>query len=276
MEQKLAEITKENSPEAEEYFEFIKTSVDDGNYFKDALNWYFFRYVSPICDRTLLIFGAIISAIILFFLYQMIKLAFPLVEEVPIFITAPDQSLYSPSLIALKPKEGQENYDANISNVDAAVAKYLLSVYVKEREGYDFSDAKIEKVNKKFDYIRNLSSAEEYRIFQLVMSKDNPGSPIQSFGQDIRKTITIESVRLIKKEPQDLSSKALHFLVQEIPIEAEVKFLATIKTTDQQGIAQEEKEHYIAKINFAFEGVKKNQKGVLNFKVNKYKLFKVR
>ena len=79
MEQKLEEIKNESREEADEYFDFIKKSVDDGSYFKDAVNWYFFRYVTPICDRTLLIFGAMIAFVVLFFLIQMVRSDFPLV-----------------------------------------------------------------------------------------------------------------------------------------------------------------------------------------------------
>ncbi len=293
MEQKLEEAIKENNEEVVEYFKFIKAAVKDGSYFKDAQDWYFFRYVSPICDRTLLIFGAIIAAVVLYCLFQMVQGMFPLVQRVPIFIRSVDQAYYFPDLIALKPKEkfvkGQEKFDPLITTVDEAVAKYLISTYVKEREGYDFSRAEIEDVNVKFNRIKNVSSASEYRAFQTIMSKDNPNSPILNFGLDVKKTVEVESVRFIKKESKDFKSKAKDFLKNIIPTEVEVRFITAVKTRNlEDGTSSEEKESYVAKVNFSFSGINKvekkegekegavKQKENINFIVNSYKLFVVK
>jgi type IV secretion system protein VirB8 len=278
MEQKLEEVQKENNEQADEYFEFIRSAVDDGSYFKDARDWYFFRYVTPICDRTLLIFGAMIAAVVLYFLIGMVKSAFPLVEHAPVFIKAQDKSRYFPNLVELKPKKGERNYDQSITTIDEAVAKYLISTYIKDREGYDFSKAEIEDVNQKFNRIKNTSSASEYKNFQLVMSKDNPTSSIHQFGQNINKTITIESVRLIKKEPKNFTQKAREFLSSKLPTEAEVRFIATTKSTNEEGDVKNEKERYVAKVNFDFDGVVKGESAVsvLKFTVNNYQLFKIK
>jgi type IV secretory pathway component VirB8 len=277
MEQKLEEAIKENNEEAVEYFKFIKSSVDDGSYFKDAQDWYFFRYISPICDRTLLIFGALIAAVVLYWLTEMVQGMFPLVQKTPIFIRSVDQANYFPDLIGLKPKKGTAQYDPMVVTVDEAVAKYLLSTYIKEREGYDFSQAEIEDVNTKFNRIKNVSSAAEYRAFQAIMSKDNPTSPILDFGLNVKKTIVVESVQFIKKEPQDFTAKAKNFLSSAVPTEAEIRFLATTKKRNiEDGTASEEKERYVAKINFTFGGVNKTEKKEnINFIVNSYQLFKV-
>lgn len=277
MEQKIEEIKKEDGEQAREYLGFIKESVDSGKYFKDALDWYFFRYVTPICDRTLLIFGAIVAAVVLYFLYQMIQSAFPLVERDPIFIKSVDQSRYFPSLVRLKPKEGQPNYDPAITNIDEAVAKYLLTVYLEDRESYDFSKAEISDVNLKFNRIRNTSSAAEYKNFQLFMSKDNPNSPIQNFGQKVVKSVKIDSVHFIKKTPQNLFEKAQAFFSDKVANNAEIRFTATTKTTTPYGEVREDRERYLAKINFNFDGVDAKEKNRnITFIVNKYQLFKVR
>lgn len=275
MEKKLAEIKAEDHEEAAEYLAFIKGSVEEGAYFKDALNWYFFRYVTPICDRTLLIFGAIVAAVVLFFLYQMIDSAFPLVQKVPVFITAKDQTTYFPNIQPLKPRKGEENYDQGIETVDQSILKYLLSTYIADRESYDFSKAETEDVNIKFNRVKNLSSAEEYRNFQLIISPDNPNSPIKNFGQNVSKSVKVESVTFVKKEAQNFTDRALQFLSNKIPTETEVRFYTVLKTVSEDG-ENEEKERYLAKINFDFDGVAKEKKGDLKFTVNSYKLYKIK
>ncbi len=274
MDQKKEEIQAESSEERAEYFEYIKASVEDKSYFKDALDWYFFRYVTPICDRTLLIFGAIVATVVLFFLFQLIKGSFPLVEEVPVFIAADDPSISFPNIVSLKPKKGKENYDQDIKTVDEAIAKYMLSLYVKERESYDFSKAEAEEVNRKFNYIKTLSSAEEYRNFQLIMSPDNPISPIKDFGYPITKNITVESVKFNRKEVHDFKDKIMEFISVELPSEAEVRFFSVVKTRLDSGV-KEEKQRYLAKIKFRFDGVKKDERKI-NFTVSSYKLYNIR
>lgn len=275
MEKKLEEIKAENSEEAAEYLGFIKESVEDGTYFKDALNWYFFRYVTPICDRTLLIFGAMIAAVVLYFLYQMIQSAFPLVEKVPVIIEAKDQTTYFPLITELKPKKGKPGYDQGITTSDEAILKFLISTYVDDRESFDFSKGETEDVSIKFNRIKNLSSPEEYRNFQLIISPDNPNSPINNFGQNVKKTVQIESVTFLRPEVKNFTDQARQFLTNKIPTDAEVRFSATQKTISDNG-TEEDRTRYLAKINFKFDGVNKEQKGVLKFTVNSYKLYKIK
>ncbi len=285
MEQKFESFKKENPEELSECFDFVRASVKDGSYFKDGLNWYFFRYVNPFCERTILVVATMVAIVVSYCLIQMISGAFPLVEKLPIIIAAGDESQYFPSLVPLKPQPktpgAARYYDPAITTVDEAVAKYLVSIYVADREGYDYSKSEIEDINTKFNRLKNTSSAPEYREFQLYMSKDNPDSPIHNFGQDVAKTVTVQSVKFPKKEPKDFAAKAKDFLSTKIPSEAEVRFFTSLKTKDDAGEIKEEKEKYVAKINFAFSGVVKEDKNKtekkqpLNFVVTSYKLYKV-
>jgi len=262
-----------------EYNEAIRDAVSDGSYFDDALNWYFFRYVTAVCDRTLLIFGAIIAAVVLYCLVVMLKGAFPLVVKEPIFIRSHDQSVDFPSLVHLKPKQTEKGFDPEIKTVDEAVAKYLLGVYVNDREAYNFSQAEIGDVNRKFNRIRNTSSENEYQAFQLAMSKDNPNSALLNFGQNVAKSVEIESVRFVRDEKEGFTNKALNYLTIQIPTRVEVRFLATTSRVDENGETKLEKERYLAKIGFRFDGISKGESGqrnVIKFIVNDYQLFKIK
>jgi len=278
MEKKLLESVKENNSEdLKEYFDFVKASVADKSYFKDGLDWYCFRYLKPVCDRTFLIFGSLISVVIFYFLIEMIKSSYPLVEKKPIIVYAKDQTTYFPNLVELKPKDDELNYDPNIKTIDQALSKYLVGFYIKERESFDFSAGTLDSVNKKFNRIRNLSTLEEYRAFQLFMSKDNPNSPIQYFGKNVTRTVTIDSVRFIDQAVEsDFASKAKDFLVNKIPTYAEVRFTTTTKTMKSEYESEDVREKFLVKVDFLFEGANKEQKGDLNFVVKEYKLFRVR
>lgn len=271
MTEKIEDIEKEIGEEkSAEYYDFIKSAVKDGSYFKDAVNWYFLRYVNPFCERTVLIFSALISLVVLFCLVEIIQNIFPLVEETPVVVRAKDQSQYFPNLVSLRAKK-----EKNLITVDESVAKYLLSRYIADREGYDYSKAEISDINKKFAHIKNTSSVAEYRKFQLFMSKDNPASPIYYFGLNVKKEIKIESVKFIKKEQVDFAAKARNFLQNKLPTEAQVRFESvTIKM--EEDVVKRESEKFMANIGFTFSGANKDEKNKsLNFVVNSYKLYKV-
>jgi type IV secretory pathway component VirB8 len=271
MEQKLEELKKHNEEEITEYFESIKESVADKSYFEDAVNWYLFRYVSAVCDRTILIFAAIIGAVALYSLVQIISHAFPLIERVPIIIKDKDQSRYTPFI-----KKLQNSADNQSNTIDKAIAKYLVSIYVQDRENYDYRKSQVNDVNVKFNRIKNTSSANEYRNFQLLMSKDNPGSPIHNFGINVYREVEIESIKFIETSHENYYFRFKEFFVNKLPNEAEIKFTTTVKKIDNDGI-KEEKERYLAKINFNFSGVNRDSKaGILNFMVSGYKLYKIK
>jgi len=131
-------------------------------------------------------------------------------------------------------------------------------------------------VNRKFNRIRNLSSAEEYRVFQLIMSRDNPSSPLNNFGQNVKRDVKIESVKLVRKEVVGFANQAKDFLKNVLPSEAEVRFIATTKTTDANEVTKDESERYITKISFDFAGAQKDKKKDLGFAVKGYKLYKIK
>lgn len=273
MKQDKKDIEEIQEPENEmnqDYFDFVKSSVKDGSYFKDALNWYLVQYVNPICQRAILIFSTIIATIVLFILVELIQNTFPLVEEFPVIIKAKDKSLYFPHLVALKSQDKKEAL-----TVDEAIAKYLLSIYVSDREGYDFSKAEIADVNNKFNRIKNTSSIDEYRRFQIIMSRDNPESPINQFGKDVIKKVRVNSVTFIKKSSDSLTGKARDFISARIPTEAEVRFTTTTTIKSNSGINNQDK-NFLAKISFYFSGANKNDSNkTLNFTVNSYKLYEI-
>ena len=274
MDNRIEELRKEGYEEVDEYLTYVKSTVADKSYFKDALDWYFFRYISPNCDRTYLVFGALLGALILFYLFEMYSGAYPLVQKVPIFINANENAEVFPYVYPLKIAVSKENSDKNFT-ADEIVAEYLVKKYVETRESYDFSKAEVSEVNDKFNQIRNTSSGDEYRTYQMFMSKDNPDSPIQNFGKNISRSIAIDSVRIIKKDTGNALDKAKEFIVAKVPTEAEVRFIATTKTIDNTG-AQETKDIFFAKVAFDFPGIDRNKKDDIKFIVKSYRLFKLK
>ncbi len=260
-------MSEDLSVEQKEYNNFIKASVADGSYFSDAKDWYFFRYVYPVCERTMLFFITIFAGAIFYILTVTITSSFPIKQEVPIIIRPTDQSKYFPVIKKLKDS-------VDLDNVDEAVSKYLIAEYVKKREGYDFKKTNLEDLNNQLKYIKNNSSLSEYVNFQAFLSKDNKDTPINYFGKDFQRLVDIESVAFIKPNKSTLVDKARDFVKVELPTEVNVKYRITTKINST--IISNER--YLVRIRFKFSGVaaKTEPHSKLDFMVIGYKIYKIK
>jgi type IV secretory pathway component VirB8 len=276
-------IAKKSTQELTES-NIVKQKVADGSYFVEARNWYFIQYVSPIVERAMLFIAAIISFMILYYLYEVMQMAFPLVEKKPIFVRSLDQSQYHIYLENLKPHKrsaiDRDKIDPRITNNNEAIVKKLVSQYVVERESFDYRDSNIQKVKTKFNKIRNTSSVAEYEKFQAIMDGKNPDSPIGRFGADYRRKVIVSNVTLQKQRLGNLEK-----LVKQANItDAIVSFSTVTKTSDDDGY-YEIKEDYRVNVKFTFGGIREynksrkysNQEPIeLKFIVEDYQLFRIK
>jgi len=269
-------ISKDQEVEAE-YNKFIQENIQNNKYFEDAKDWYFFRYVSPICDRTYLFIAIAILFSLMFVIYKINLAIFPLRIVQPIYIQAKnDIGPYDVNLVKLKPKKGEANYDRNVENFDDSIIKFLLVKYIKDREEFDFRKGDVTDLNLKYSLIKNNSSFLEYKNFQKIMSKENRSGPIQYFGKNYFKTVVINNIRFYRKEPANIAQKLLYFIISPIPYQADIRFQGILHYIDDYGNNISTIENFMAKINYEYQAIYKNDfQPNLNFMVNKYTLYKI-
>lgn len=256
---------------SKEYSKIIKESIESGDFYKESIKWYIFQYIRPIVDRNNMILFFLIGAFTTYILYTMINDTFPLVEEFPVIIKEKNTSLYNPVIKKLKNSEEDKKL-----SVDEAILKTLITNYIKNRESFDFSDANVDDVNKKFNQIKNNSSFLEYKNFQQLMDKSNPSSPIVFFGKVVKKTIEIKDLKFISRSKRgNFISK---FFTASIPEKAEVKFSSKIIATNQDNKSQEKSQNYFVKISFDYQEVDRDNSDLrrIGFIVKKYELFEVK
>jgi type IV secretory pathway component VirB8 len=263
--------------ELNEYFSFVKQNIDSGKYFKDAIDWYYFRYVNQICERAYLIIAIVILLSISYVVKTMSDSLFPLVVPQPIFISAKSTKDAVPKIVKLKPRKGEANFDPRVENFDDSIIKYLLKNYVINREKFDFKDGDIEQVNKKFNRIKNTSTLREYKNFQKYMSKDNPNSPIKLFSKNATREITINEIKFYRKTPKNFAEKIIFYIANSIPYEADVFFSSNTKTYNDIGLPIYNTEKFMAKIKYDYQPFfKTNTQANINFSVSQYVLYKVK
>lgn len=264
----------DNNQDSEE----ILKSLKDGSYFHESLSWYIFKYVSPLYQRSILFFCAILCAVLLYILYSLVNSLYPLVEKVPIIIKARDSSIYQPKVEALK--QGKK-YNNEINNIDEAILKRIIENYVVVREDYDFRKANVEDYINKINYIKNNSILPEYRKFSYYMSKNNKDSPINKFGENEYAVVKVNSFKYIREESADILSKVKNFIYSSTPTEAELNITKKRVFYDDKFNRLEEINNYIVRVKYSFSGLissklKEKEKLKLDFKINEYKLFKIK
>ena len=160
----------------------VAHNVKNGQYFKDAREWYVQKYLCPITERTILV---IMMSVLLFAAFVTITSIFstlPIERQVP-FIVKVSNSIDYYSVI--------KRIGINSEDPQRPLTEHLISNYVLGRESYDYS--KLEAQKKR---VKGSSSKQVYKRFIADLSINNPTSPILLYQQEIQRTVEILSVTL--------------------------------------------------------------------------------
>ena len=248
-----------------EYNNFIKSSVADGSYFKDAVDWYIFRYVHPICERTIIFIIAIFAGFVAYCLSTVALESLPIKEDVPVIIRARDQSQYFPVIKKLKDS-------VEVTNIDEAIVKYLVIEYVKKRENYDFRKDNLLELRSKLDYIKNNSSPQEYANFQNFLSKNNKYTPLNYFDLNFQRKVEISSFMFVRQKTDNLIDGFKEFLITQIPQEIIVRY----KVKEILNSREISDQKHLVKIKFNFSTINSRKSAYrtsrIDFLITDYKI----
>ena len=270
-----------NLQETLEYQKFIKESVANGNYFNDSVDWYLFRYVKPVSDRSMLFCIILIIGFIFYLIKSMLDVAYPaghnrlklpIVISQPLFIDFVDQGKYQPNLLPLK----KTNINKNLTT-DQIIINHFLSFFVKNFEEFDYSSANLALDNEKTDLVRNMSSYQVYTQFQKMMEKSTPNSPMLYFGKNYSRTININNIEFLypqkksglKENIDHLLKKIIIQVKPEVPDSAIISFSDTVKTIDEFKRIKTINNNYRYWIKFKYSPISKYDKN-FNFTILKY------
>lgn len=254
------ELEKENS-------EFVRESIEDGSYFKDAMEWYSTSYILPLTERAFFILLSILSVFVTYMFVIIIASALPLKERLSVVIREKDTAIYEPSITSLVNKK-------ETKSTEEAVLRFLVINYLKEREEHNYKKADITTVNIKLDKIKNNSSIDVFENFKNFMSKSNPSSPIHFFGKNVERKVEIKSFYFVKPKKLTIFDKMKGFLAMySLPTKAYVNY--TVSTVLPSKVVTEERK---AELTFKFNGIDIDRETEeflpLQFIVVEYKKFK--
>jgi len=274
-----------NLEETLEYRRFIKESVSDGSYFNDARDWYMFRYVKPVSDRSMLFFVILLIFFIFYLIKSMLDVAYPaghnrlklpIVIKQPIFINSFNRSEYSINMVPLKTANNPQSQ----LTTDETVIQYFVKFFIKNYEEFDYSSGNLSLVNHKLDLIRNTSSYQVYANFQKMMDKSYPDSPMQYLGKTYAKTINIidfeflqeDKKSILKGLAKNIVDRILIYVKPEVPDTALVTIQENIRFADELGRIKNSSKIFVIKAKFNYTPISKYDKK-FNFLITKYEKF---
>lgn len=163
----------------------IAKYIENGQYYKDAHEWYASKYLSiyPMRAFTLLIILALTMAICgMTYIYRLNVVS----KKFPFPIYAYDETKYFPFIKPLaKEKEP----------ISISVSRYLLKKYVEFRENYNYRDQIGEQKEILIKKIQALSSRKVFRHYiDYADPESNPMSPLVLYKNKATRKIEITNV----------------------------------------------------------------------------------
>lgn len=206
----------------------IRRSVADGSYFIKSKQWFDELYHRPIAERSYFIFIMVLSAITIFFSTITYLSMQPLKRTVPYTIYSQDIAEELPIIKRLRSKPAED--------INIALARFLLTNYVTEREAYRYDVTKLEW---QFNRIRSTSGEKEFQRYQQFINPENPASPFTKYGRTTSRNVRIYNLNM------DLGSN---------PQRAVVYFTTVISDGKTQ-----QQNNWVANIAFRFPKLTVNQ-----------------
>ncbi len=224
----------------------IAKNIQNGQYYKDAREWYSFRYLAPVTERSLLFVITLVAILSGIIAVVTSKSMFPTMTEVPVVVKVDDAIDHYTAIHRLSDRDATGVIPYN------AVAQYLVEHYVRIRESYDYT-----QFEPQYLRMRGASSKKVFREFQQEMSLENPNSRTVRLGRHSTRTVLVTKFQFA--EDNDLMHKAW----------------VTFETETMGGGQDAIKEMWAAEISFTMTDVdtardtKKMEFRVTNYKVKK-------
>ncbi len=146
------------------YLEIAKM-VEDGQYFRDAKDWYHSKYNFPVIERSFCIMFSIMAFIIMIVSVNILMSFFPLEKKIPISVVIADPSQTYSTLKKLSPKRD--------SDPDLVLQDHLLFKFVETFENYE-PTYKNQKINKNITYTSTYAAEKISELYSSLVDLQNP------------------------------------------------------------------------------------------------------
>ena len=199
----------------EKYNAEIAEKIRSGTYYKEAWDWYAFKYIYPVSQRSFFIFITIAAIIVTVAAATALYNFYPLRVRVPVAINNPDMTKDYAELLKVKVPEN--------GDTDMPIVEYLAQKYVENVEEYHFG-----KFDKQLTFLKQFSSPPLYGEIEKRYDIRNLDSLVLKYRDHTTRDIKLISHQLERGEgylpnnemPEGVANK-------DVPYRAYVTFEAT-------------------------------------------------
>ncbi len=184
----------------------IADKIRDGSYYTDARNWYSIKYLYPISERSMMFLFTIVALFALIPIALLFHNIAQTNNQVPFPINVPD-STYHVSVIRPLAKKSE--------TAQEAVAKYLISDYVKSREEYIHQNVTADNLKKLLKKIKSSSAKPILNEYVSYMNENNPYSPLIRYKDHTNRFIKIKSLSFLDHDQTSGKAKVIFEATEE-------------------------------------------------------------
>jgi type IV secretion system protein VirB8 len=154
-----------------------------GQYYVDAQNWHFHRYVYPILERSFIFCISILTAVVASIAIIAFLSLFPISQAIDVGIPIREGSESQPVMNELPQGE---------NNVEIVIAKFLATKYVEYCESYEYA-----KLADQLSRVQNLSSKVVFKKFYNYIDTQNADSPVLLYQRYLTRHVEIISTTFL-------------------------------------------------------------------------------
>lgn len=198
----------------EKYNPEIAEKVRNGSYYQEAWEWYAFKYIYPVSQRSFFILVTIAAIIITIAAITALYNFYPLRAQVPVAINNPDMTKDYAELLKIQvPING---------DTDMPIVEYLSQKYVQNIEEYHFG-----KFDRQLTFLKQFSSPALYSEIEKRYDIRNLDSLVLRFRDHTTRTARIISYEVERGDGFKLTNQLpKEAIVKDVPFRAYVTFEA--------------------------------------------------
>lgn len=168
--------------------ENIKEYIESKQYFKDARDWYNWKYMLPMTHRVWTFYVALAVFIVLLSLIMNINKLLPIKERLTYGINVVSDIRMGETQAKVIEMAGFEGVNAP----HRFIASNLIRNYVEVRENFVYG-----QIKKQYNYVKESSTRLVFKRYYNFMSVNNPDSPIMRYQQFATRNININDIKFL-------------------------------------------------------------------------------
>lgn len=178
----------------------IAEKIRNGSYFTDANNWYAGKYLYPVTERSMMFVFAIATFLSLIPIASLLHTTIQTNNKIPFPIYAADSTDHFSVIRPLAQSD---------ESAQTAIAKYLITDYIRSREEYVYKNINGEKLKKLLKKIKSSSAKQVLNEYIGYMSENNPYSPLTRYKDHTNRFIEIKSLSFLDNDQTSGKAKVI-------------------------------------------------------------------